>query len=100
MAVERIRVEVVYARREQQRVVCLELPPGATVRNAVERSRLLEPLPEDEAKACRYGVFGIVTEPSTLVRDGDRVEIYRPLLNDAKAIRRRRAREQAERDQR
>lgn len=91
MAVERIHVTVVEARSAQQWIVELDLPLGATVLNAVERARLHEATVAEDSAGATYGVFGIVVKPGSLLKDGDRVEIYRPLLNDPKTIRRRRA---------
>ena len=92
MAVERIHVTVVDARNTKQWVVELDLPLGATVLNAVERARLHEAAVGEESAGAAYGVFGVVVNSGCLLKDGDRVEIYRPLLNDPKTIRRRRAR--------
>ncbi len=97
MAVERIRVEVVYAETGGQQVVALELPLGVSLLHALERSRLLEPLAPAVVATLRYGVFGVVVPVERLLADGDRVEIYRPLMEEPKAIRRRRAREQSSR---
>ena len=93
MAVERIRVEVVFAEAGSQEVVALELPVGVSLLHALERSRLLEPLAPSVVATLRYGVFGVVMSTQILLTDGDRVEIYRPLLEEPKAIRRRRARD-------
>lgn len=100
MAVERIRVEVVFAEAARQQVVALELPAGVSLRHAIERSRLLEPLSPVAVAVLSYGIFGVVATPATLLTDGDRVEIYRPLHDDPKAIRRQRARARAPRPKR
>jgi len=78
-----MRVEVIYALRARQRVRRLELPKGATVRDALRAARL----PVGRAA----GIFGRVAEPGARLRDGDRVEIYRALRADPKEARRRRA---------
>lgn len=91
MAVERIRVEVVYALPETQQVVVVDLPTGGSLRHALERSRLLEALTPEECAQLSFGIFGEMTAPDALLADGDRVEIYRPLREDPKLIRRRRA---------
>lgn len=90
MAVERARVEVVYAAPDQQWVVKLEVPAGTTVRGALERARVAERLPPGGAGGWTYGIFGVPCTLETVLGDGDRVEIYRPLVDDPKAIRRRR----------
>jgi len=86
-----IRVEVVYALREDQALVALELEEGATVREAIERSGLLPRFPDIDPERASLGIFGRVTSADTQLKDGDRVEIYRPLLIDPKAARRNRA---------
>jgi uncharacterized protein len=86
-----IRVEVVYARPEEQALVALEMPEGTTVREAIERSGILERFPEIDLTRLTVGIFGRVTGPGTVLADGDRVEIYRPLLADPKEVRRSKA---------
>ena len=81
----KLRVEVVWPLRERQRIVAVELAPGATARDAVKASGL------GEAYAS-LGRFGKKIEPETVLKDGDRVELLRPLSIDPKEARRRRAR--------
>jgi uncharacterized protein len=83
-----MEVEVVYALPASQRVVKVELKPGATVRDAVIASGFV--IEQDQ----KYGVFGKAVPPDTRLALGDRVEIYRPLLIDPKEARRSRARKQ------
>jgi hypothetical protein len=84
-----MRIEVVYALPQRQERVSLDLAPGSTVLDAIQASGLLERLPE--IKLGRTGVWGQPAGPATLLRDRDRVEIYRPLIADPKEIRRKRA---------
>ena len=93
---ELLDVQVVYALPDEQRVVDLEVPRGTTVRAAVERSGIVEYFPDLDLNACDFGIFGEIKKPGVRVRAGDRIEIYRPLLDDPKEIRRRRARDQKE----
>jgi len=79
-----IRVEVVYAMRGAFDVVTVELPAGATVRDALAAAGMKE-------RGAALGIFGRRVAAETPLADGDRVEIYRPLLADAKEQRRRRA---------
>lgn len=88
---EWIRIEVAHARPEKQWLVPLELPAGSTVGDAIERSGLLEEVPDLEVRDRQVGIFYRPCGLDTLLRDGDRVEIYRPLLCDPKETRRRRA---------
>lgn len=78
-----LRVEVVDARRDGARVIEVELPAGALVRDALAASGL---------QAGQVGIFGRKATLETRLADGDRVELYRPLAVDPKEARRRRAR--------
>ncbi|MEM7543386.1 MAG: RnfH family protein [Pseudomonadota bacterium] len=84
------KVEVAYATPAEQRVVGLEVPKGTTVRGVIERSRLLDEFPEINLARNAVGIFGRRLALETLVSDGDRVEIYRPLHQDPKERRRQR----------
>ena len=84
-----IIVEVVYVR--EQTVVSVKLNFGATLQKALKHSGLLEQFPQLRMNTLIVGVFGVVKGLSDLVRHGDRVEIYEPLLCDPKLVRRARA---------
>ena len=87
-----ITVEVAYARPDSQRIVSLDVEPGTTLIQAVERSAIVDSYPEIDLEAATFGVFGKVEKQrDRVLRDGDRVEIYRPLLIDPKAKRAKRA---------
>ena len=92
MAEATVRVSVVYATPAQEFVRELELRAGATVGEAIERSAIATVAGSDGIDPRRVGVFGRLVDPSAVLRDGDRVEIYRPLTIDPKEARRRRAR--------
>jgi putative ubiquitin-RnfH superfamily antitoxin RatB of RatAB toxin-antitoxin module len=87
----RLSVEVVYALPGGEDAVRLELAPGATALDAVRASGLLERHPEIDLARQRIGIYGRVVEPQALLRDADRVELYRPLMVEPKEARRRRA---------
>jgi hypothetical protein len=82
----RIRVEVVRARPRRHVSQALELPVGATVADAMA---VVGPLAEDEVGVA---IHGEKVDPTHPLRDGDRLELLRPLLIDPKEARRRRAR--------
>lgn len=91
MADSKLNVEVVYARRERQELVRVQLAEGATVLQAVEASGLLEKHPELDLAQNKLGIFSKLSKPETVLRDRDRVEIYRPLIADPKEVRKQRA---------
>jgi putative ubiquitin-RnfH superfamily antitoxin RatB of RatAB toxin-antitoxin module len=85
-----LAVEVAYAGPEGEAVVSVELPPGATLADAVRRSGLVDRFGLFEA-ALAHAIHGQRAQAGTPVRDGDRVELLRPLVADPKDARRRRA---------
>lgn len=89
--VSAIRVEICHALPDRQWLVTVDLPAGSTLAEAIERAGLAEELPDLDPRHAAVGVFGERASLDTVLRDGDRVEIYRPLLDDPKEIRRRRA---------
>lgn len=89
-----MRVEVVCARPDRQRLVTVELAPGATARDAVHASGIAVEFPDIDLTRAPLGVFGRACDDDTVLRAGDRVEVYRPLQVDPKEARRRRARRQ------
>lgn len=86
-----IRVEVAYALSELQVVLSIDLGAGSTVKTAIEFSGILEQFPEIDLTRNRVGIFGSVCGLDQQLNPGDRVEIYRPLRQDPKEARRRRA---------
>ena len=85
------RVQVAYATPARQEVIDVTLPAGATIEDAIRRSGILERFPEIDLSRNRVGIYGEAARLQDPVRDGDRVEIYRPLIADPKEIRRARA---------
>ena len=83
-----VRIEVAIALPQRQRIVALEVPAGTTARRAVELSGVADTFPEVDINNCSLGVFGRVIADSYNVTAGDRVEIYRPLLNEPREARR------------
>ncbi len=85
-----IKVELVYINSEQF-VFNMEIPIGSNIYQAIIRSGVLEKYPEIDTLKNRVGVFNELASLETILHDGDRVEIYRPLQADPKEARRRRA---------
>jgi len=90
---EMINVEVCYALADKQALVSVKLPQGATLQQALEASGLLVKHPEIDLKKNKFGVFAKLSKLDSILRDRDRVEIYRPLIADPKEVRKQRAAE-------
>ena len=87
-----IRVSVAVATPARQEVAEIELPEGATVADAIAACGLETRFPREEFASLEAGVWGTRVARGTVLRDGDRVELYRPLKADPKDMRRRRVR--------
>lgn len=88
-----INVEVAYALPERQQIVALQVEEGCTLLEAVRRSQITQMFPEIDLAEAKMGIFGkVVPKPGeTVLSEGDRVEIYRPLIIDPKQVRKQRA---------
>jgi uncharacterized protein len=91
MESEAISVEVVYARNDQQTLIALSVNTPITVEQAILQSGVLQCCPEIDLQLNKVGVFGQLVKLSDPLEDGDRVEIYRPLLQHPMDARRQRA---------
>lgn len=89
----KLRIEVAYARPDLQKIVELEVDEETSVFDAASRSGLEQIFPEISYEEIDMGVFGkVVKKPhEELLRDGDRIELYRPLIIDPKQARLNRA---------
>ncbi|MFZ2540191.1 MAG: RnfH family protein [Gallionella sp.] len=88
---DKIDIEVLYALPNQQTLLKRSVPTGATVAEAIQLSRVLDKHPEIDLAVNKLGIFGRLTNAEAVLRDRDRVEIYRPLIADPKEVRRKRA---------
>lgn len=88
---ESIYIEIAYATPEQQLILEDHVPPGTSPREAVLKSTIDEYFPEIEKENCDIGIFGKVIRPDHVLENGDRIEIYRPLIADPKEVRKKRA---------
>ena len=88
-----INVEVAYALPERQLIIPLKVPEGTTVLEAARISAIADKFDDIDLEQNPMGIFGkTVKEPaSEILSDGDRVELYRPLLADPKEVRAKRA---------
>jgi uncharacterized protein len=85
-----LSIEVCYALPNEQALIPVELPEGATVQQALDASGILRRYPQIDLEKQKVGVFGKLKPLDTVLADHDRVEIYRPLIVDPKAARQRR----------
>lgn len=92
MAERTVSVEVVYAGTSLSLVSRVEVASGSTVMQAIQASGIAGRLPEGSIDPARLGIFSRRVASDCIVQDGDRIEIYRPLLLDPMEARRRRAR--------
>ena len=85
-------IEVVFARPRDTLVACLSLNSGAKVYDAIEAVKKLDGFDLLGLDSNTYGIFGSEVTLEEVLREGDRLEIYRPLQCDPKELRRRRQR--------
>jgi len=97
-----VKVEVIYALPHDQHRITVDLETDATVESAILHSQILEKIPEIDLSTNKVGLFAKLVPLSHPLRDGDRVEIYRPLQRkrDARAVEEKRARIRARKEER
>lgn len=93
MVIESINVEVAYAMPEKQIIRAVNVDAGTTIGAAIVQSGIMMNFPDLELEDAKVGIFGKAAMMTTVLSDGDRVEIYRPLIADPKEVRRKRAAE-------
>jgi putative ubiquitin-RnfH superfamily antitoxin RatB of RatAB toxin-antitoxin module len=86
-----MKIEVAYALENKQTLLALEVDKGTTLKQAVELSGIMASYPKIDLSKDKTGIFGKVAKLDTVLRPKDRVEIYRPLIADAKQVRKERA---------
>ncbi len=95
MTTETINIEVAYATLEKQIIRAVNVDAGTTIGAAIVQAGIMMDFPglEGELEQAKVGIFGKAAAITTVLSDGDRVEIYRPLIADPKEVRRKRAAE-------
>lgn len=88
-----MKVEVSYALPDEQVILVVEDAVGLTAEQAIHKSGILDKYPEIDLQSNKIGIFGKMKPLTEILREGDRVEIYRPLIADPKEVRRQRAKE-------
>jgi putative ubiquitin-RnfH superfamily antitoxin RatB of RatAB toxin-antitoxin module len=89
----RLQVEVAYAEPQRVIVKAYDLAAGACVADALRRAALDPDFKGVDLATSPLGIFGRLTQADQALKDGDRIEIYRPLAADPKAARRQRAKQ-------
>ncbi len=84
-----MNVGIAYADKFKQTWMKLEVPDGSTVKQAIEFSGILKQFPDVNLETQAVGIFGKITQLDAKVADGDRVEIYRPIIADPETVERR-----------
>jgi uncharacterized protein len=90
---EKIKVEVVYATKERQLLLEVNVNKNVTVEEAIRKSGILGEFPEIDLSVNKVGVFSKLSKLDKVLRNKDRVEIYRKLIADPKEVRKQRAAE-------
>ena len=88
---EMIRVEVVFALPDKATCLSVEVPQGSTAEQVVIQSGIVDKCPEIDVNKLTLGIWNRTCKLNAEVHEGDRIEIYRPLIADPKDARRRRA---------
>ena len=86
-----INVEIVYAQAQRSIVKTLTLPRGALIADALNRAALDEDFQGLDLANATVGIYGSVARHDRLLKEGDRIEIYRSLIEEPKLARRKRA---------
>ena len=84
-----MQIGVAYSEPAQQIWLTIDVPDGATVSDAIERSGILRMFPHIDLTTQKVGIFGKIVKTEAALRPGDRVEIYRPITCDPQTVPRR-----------
>ncbi len=88
---EQIEVEVAYATPEEQVILKVTVEKGMDAKSAIVQSKISETFPEIDPESAKVGVYGKTVKLDQVLDSGDRVEIYRELIADPKAARKKKA---------
>lgn len=91
MVSEKINIEVVYGLPARQVLLALSVAQGCDILAAIKQSGIVDHFPEIEPESASVGIFSRAAKLNQTLRDGDRIEIYRPLIADPKELRKIRA---------
>ena len=86
-----INIELIYPTPDKQRLINISVPLETTVLQAIDRSKILTKYPEIDLDKNKIGIFSKIVKLTEVLREGDRIEIYRPLIADPKEARKKKA---------
>jgi uncharacterized protein len=84
-----MNIGVCYADADRQLWLRMEMPDGSSVEQAIHRSGILQRFPEIDLTTQKVGIYGKLVKLDSTVKEGDRIEIYRPIIADPRTVRRR-----------
>ncbi|MGZ8218361.1 RnfH family protein [Methylomagnum sp.] len=84
-----MNIGVCYAEADRQLWMRMEIPDGSSVKEAIQHSGILKRFPEIDLDTQKVGIFGKLVKLDAPIKEGDRIEIYRPIIADPKTVRRR-----------
>lgn len=87
----KLSIEVAYALPHTQTLLSFEVDVGTSIQDAIAQSGIFDRHPELKEQKLSTGIWSRVVKPNYELQDGDRIEIYRPLIADPKEVRKRRA---------
>jgi putative ubiquitin-RnfH superfamily antitoxin RatB of RatAB toxin-antitoxin module len=91
IAVAQLAIEVVYGTPTRQEIISCIIEPNTTIEQAILASGIMEEFPEIDLAVNNVGIWNRAAKLKDIVKDLDRIEVYRPLLADPKEVRKRRA---------
>ncbi|WP_176552309.1 RnfH family protein [Testudinibacter sp. TR-2022] len=91
---DKMTIQIAYALPNSYFLQSYQVEPGTIIQNAILQSGILEQYKEIDLRSNTVGIFSRLAKLTDVLQDGDRIEIYRPLLADPKEIRRKRAEQQ------
>ena len=86
-----ITIELIYPLPNEQKLITIEVQSGSNVEQAITLSGILEQYPQIDLSNNKVGIFSKACKLDDLLREGDRIEIYRPLIADPKEARKKKA---------
>jgi len=86
-----LNIELIYPLPEEQILICITVDQGTNIQQAIEQSGILDKYPEIDLIINKVGIFSKAAKLNAILREGDRIEIYRPLIADPKEVRKKKA---------